>query len=262
MIKKAKSKKSFLKNAIWLVSVCVFILAVINVNNIRSIEDTYGYFKSLSDKVWDCGAGSLEWNCKTVIPSPSPNIPDNNSSSTDNDNNTASTIDTYKSNLNNIAISEPNKVDYKRSEWKHWVGSPCDTRETVLINQGSQVTKDEKTCKVLSGSWVDVYSGETITDARDLDIDHVIPLAYAARHNGQDWDNATKEAFANDVSQLLAVSAKENRSKSDKGPSDYMPSNKEYACEYSKMWVDTATKYNISITEKDKKVLEKNLDKC
>lgn len=75
-------------------------------------------------------------------------------------------------------------------DYRHWVSvqGACDTREMALVRDGVSVVTDPSTCKVTSGSWVDPYSGETFTDAKKMDIDHLIPLQYAHQHGGASWD--------------------------------------------------------------------------
>lgn len=90
-----------------------------------------------------------------------------------------------------------------------------------------------------------------------------MPLSYANSHGAAGWDKDKKEEFANDLTtQLVLVSAKENRTKSDSGASEYMPPNESYHCRYAYRWVKTVDKYDLSITEKDKEVLEEALHTC
>ena len=278
MANRKKSGRGFkpaIFSGITLIVIASGILGWAKVNDISNISDVYRYFKSVSDKAWNCGAGSAEWNCDTSLgggtgngSTTAPGGSGGGSDSGNNDNGSSSSTGDKSSSeaslkaLETINIADTQSVNYERSEWKHWIGSPCNTRETVLKEQGSDVKADEKTCKILSGSWLDPYSKTTFTDASKLDIDHVIPLGYAAKHGGQSWDASKKQEFANDVSQLLAVSASENRSKSDKGPSGYMPPNKDFQCQYAKIWVSTATKYALSITNSDKVALTAAIKKC
>lgn len=37
--------------------------------------------------------------------------------------------------------------------------------------------KRDAACKTVSGTWISVYDGITVTDAGKLDIGHVVPLA-------------------------------------------------------------------------------------
>lgn len=165
--------------------------------------------------------------------------------------------------LNTIIIAEPNNEEYDRSDYKHWttLENRCNTREFILKTQGINVITDND-CSPTSGEWIDPYSENVITNASKIDIDHVIPLGYANSHGGHEWDALRKEQFANDINQLLAVSASENRSKSDRGPSEYMPPNKDYHCTYAGLWVDTVHNYQLTITAADRDTLQETLEKC
>lgn len=193
--------------------------------------------------------------------------------------------------INTIEKSED--VEYSRTEWKHWAGlegrSCWNTREEVLyrdaypgtliyVDKQMNVTEDyNEACAIgkpimiddkiridteNSGEWIDPYSGKKITSSSEVDIDHVIPLSYAAKNGGQSWDEAKKEKFANDLDNLLATSAKENRAKGDKGPSEYMPPYKAYHCQYAKTFTIVAYKYDLTITNSDYEVLKDTLESC
>lgn len=165
--------------------------------------------------------------------------------------------------LNQIRTADPTPKDgYDRKQWPTWatVKAPCDVRETVLKEQGKNVKTNPKTCSPVEGTWDDPYTGKTVDKARALDIDHVIPLGYVYTHGGSKFDTAQRKTFANDMSNLLAVDASANRQKSDKGPAEWMP--KENKCQYSKLWVSTAKKYDLAISQPDKDVLAKELNKC
>lgn len=261
--------KGGMASALTIFAIIAIIFGWGKTNNINSIEDGYSYFKSWSDKISDCGAEELDWKCEKPLSggdgSKNNNNSDKNSSGPSkpvNKEEAKKQRDNYIASLDTIRVAKPEKVDYNRSEWKHWTGTPCDTREAVLKSQGKNVKTDPKTCKALSGEWNDPYSNEVFTEASKLDIDHLVPLSYGAKAGGNNWDAKKKEQFANDKTQLLAVSASENRKKSDKGPADYMPPNKDFHCDYSKMWVDTVKKYDLSISDKDKRALKVGLQKC
>ena len=180
-----------------------------------------------------------------------------------------------KDKLNGLIIEEAKNVDYDRKEWKHWISTDrgCwNVREDVLFRDASSIEmldnnkkpteNKELACNVVGGKWTDFYSGKEVNDPKKIDIDHIIPLGYVAKHGGQEWSKEEKERYANDPEVLLAVSASENRSKSDKGPSEYMPPNESFRCDYSKMFINVADKYTISITAQDKKALNDGLRTC
>ena len=149
---------------------------------------------------------------------------------------------------------------YNRKEWRHWIDEDGDcqnTRAEILISQ-SQVKVEFATsrdCRVVKGSWIGRLTGTLLSDASDVDIDHIIPLSYAHRHGGFSWSPSKKKQFANDPINLIPVYDVENRKKSDKGPSEYLPSDKKLACAYIKKWEMIRIKYDLNIAPDDKVII-------
>jgi hypothetical protein len=160
-------------------------------------------------------------------------------------------------------------MGFTRADYGSWIDidKDCqDTRQEVLIRQ-SKITPilDKKNCKVISGYWDDLYSGETFTNPKDLDIDHFVPLAEVERSGGDKWNKEKKQAYANDLKNketLIAVSLKQNRSKGDKDPADWLPANKEYHCEYIKRWLIIKQEWGLSIDDREKLAINNVLEKC
>ncbi len=154
---------------------------------------------------------------------------------------------------------------YSRAKFPHWaeLGEDCNTRETVLERDGTGVTRDDE-CRAVSGRWMSVYDDKTFTDASDLDIDHMVPLANAWRSGANTWTQVKRKAFANDLThpQLLAVSAASNRSKGDQGPDEWQPPSKPYWCTYARAWVSVKSTYELSVTENEKTTLTDMLGTC
>ena len=145
---------------------------------------------------------------------------------------------------------------YDRDDWKHWEDFDKDcqnTRHELLIASSEvPVTFTSSTgCTVSTGQWLDPYTGGTYTLASDLDIDHVIPLNYAHLHGGAIWSPFVKKLFANDPENLLAVDDGENQSKSAKGPSEWMPPDVKYHCEYVRKWNFLVNKYELLLNAED-----------
>ncbi|MFT6435118.1 MAG: hypothetical protein ACJAVI_003169 [Candidatus Azotimanducaceae bacterium] len=98
---------------------------------------------------------------------------------------------------------------------------------------------------------MDSYTGNTYTLASDLDIDHVIPSNYAHRHAGAVWSPFAKKLYTNAPGNLLAVDDGENQSKSAKGPSEWMPPDVSYHCEYVRKWDFLVNKYELVLAAED-----------
>lgn len=87
-------------------------------------------------------------------------------------------VSTARSYLSEITVeAENNSPAYDRDEFKHWItiSGSCDTRETVLKRDGSNV-QTSSACAATSGTWYSDYDGATWTAASDVDIDHIVPL--------------------------------------------------------------------------------------
>lgn len=167
------------------------------------------------------------------------------------------------------AIEEqlPISFIYKREDWKHWIdadGDCMNTRHEILKAQSiGEVKLSPDGCYVSSGTWPDPYSGKDYTRASDLDIDHVIPLKWAHEHGGANWAAQKKERFANDPRNLLAVDDALNQSKGAKGPTDWIPPNHAYRCQYLSHWQQVLELYpSLKMTLKENSTFERQLSAC
>jgi len=117
--------------------------------------------------------------------------------------------------------------------WPDADGDCLNTRHEMLAAQATRVTSmTGGGCRVDRGRWYDPYSDTWLLDARDLDIDHVIPLKYAWDRGARDWTPEKRRAFAMDARFLLPVRSDLNRAKGARGPVDWLPPNAAYHCEY------------------------------
>jgi hypothetical protein len=160
-----------------------------------------------------------------------------------------------------LSTADPSGDAFKAAEWPHWtiVSGQCDARELVMKNAGLSV--DSK-CRPTGGSVTDPFTGGKISDISDITVDYVIPLKYAEQHGGASWSPDQKRAYANDGSLLLAVSRSASDDRGDKGPDEWTPSDKSYACEYVNRWIDTALKYDLTVTARDKIEMQTVLKTC
>lgn len=135
----------------------------------------------------------------------------------------------------------------------------CDTRNDILQASLTEVTLRPGThdCVVESGTLLDPYTGQQVeftkSRASEVQIDHVVPLAYAWRHGAAAWPEDKRAAFANDPANLRATIGSVNQSKSDSGPGEWMPPADK--CGYATGFASIAADYGLSITAGDRDVL-------
>lgn len=117
--------------------------------------------------------------------------------------------------------------------WADQDGDCQNTRHEVLelLSTGA-VSKTGDGCAVVRGRWLDPYTGEVERVARDLDVDHLVPLAWAHPRGAYAFEPAKKRAFSNDARNLFATKAAVNREKGAKGPLEWLPPNESFQCEY------------------------------
>lgn len=160
--------------------------------------------------------------------------------------------------LATITVQNEYKTGYSRSMFKHWIdanGNGCDTREEVLIVESqSKAQVDAYGCKVIEGDWLSPYDNVMHTNPSELDIDHMIPLKEAWDSGAWNWTSAQRQTFANDLSDpraLIAVTAGQNRSKSDRDPSNWIPTQKSYICTYLSEWVAIKAHWYLSMDQSE-----------
>ena len=125
---------------------------------------------------------------------------------------------------------------YKRSYFGGWAdidGDCQNTRHELLQELSTSIMSfTENTCRVLTGKWLDPYTGRTFRNSAEVDIDHMVPLYWAWQHGAYDWDRDKRVRFANDPRNLFAVQKSVNREKSAKGPLKWLPPKTAFRCNY------------------------------
>jgi len=157
-----------------------------------------------------------------------------------------------------ITVQNERPNGYSRSMFKHWVdadGDSCDTREEVLIAEStSRAQVDAYGCKVIEGDWLSPYDNAAHTNPSELDIDHMIPLKEAWDSGAWAWSAMKRQLFANDLTDarsLIAVTAGQNRSKSDRDPSNWLPPQTQYRCTYLAEWVAIKSHWKLSMDQSE-----------
>lgn len=144
-----------------------------------------------------------------------------------------------------------------------WGHDGCDTRSQVLRRDAVTGSVLPVTgCRVRTGAWVSPYTGQRVTEKYGVQVDHVVPLGYAWAHGASRWSTGERVAYANDPGNLLAVDARSNESKGDRGPSRWRPPLRSAWCGYATGFVLVARARHLSVTSSDKSVLGEMLGTC
>ncbi|MEU8517425.1 HNH endonuclease family protein [Kitasatospora sp. NPDC048722] len=140
----------------------------------------------------------------------------------------------------------------------------CDTRNDLLARDGTAVErKDGSDCVVTAMTILDPYTGTTVRwtkqQATKIQIDHVMPLSYDWQMGAATWDRAKRVRIANDPLNLIPADGSQNASKGDSGPAGWLPANTEIRCAYAVRFAQVSLKYQLPVTEADKKTM---LEQC
>ncbi|WP_236949343.1 HNH endonuclease family protein [Mycolicibacterium goodii] len=129
--------------------------------------------------------------------------------------------------------------------------SGCDTRSRLLAQSLRNVSfkPGTRNCKPIAGILSpDPYTGADI-DLKDVEVDHVYALSRAWNAGAWRWSSRQRQIFANDMTELVAVSRAANRTKSDAGLDEWMPAYQP--CTYARRYLTVAIKYQLPITVGD-----------
>ncbi len=145
---------------------------------------------------------------------------------------------------------------YDRAKFHLWIDADhdgCDTREEVLIKESTRKVKVGSGCSLTGGRWVSWYDGVVTRNPSTFDIDHVVPLHEAWVSGARSWGAGKRERYANDLGwnlSLDAVTAHSNRSKGDRDPAGWLPT--DHPCRYAHHWVKIKYRWGLTIDAAEK----------
>ena len=132
----------------------------------------------------------------------------------------------------------------------------CDTRDDILdrdLVDKTYVSISRCPNAVATGTLHDPYTSETIALVRGnqtgaaVQIDHIVPLAYAWDMGARNWTDDLRVRFANDPANLLAVEGQANQDKGDSEPALWMPPNVAFRCQYAVQFVAVLRGYGLPV---------------
>ncbi|MFC7449567.1 HNH endonuclease family protein [Rhodococcus daqingensis] len=145
----------------------------------------------------------------------------------------------------------------------------CDTRNNVLARDLTEVRfrSGSRDCVVVAGVLADPYTGRSLrfskNAAKDVQIDHIYPLAAAWDLGAARWPAERRLEFANDITyNLLAVDGAVNQSKGDSTPAEWLPPDPGHHCYYAGKYLTTAVHYDLPVTAADQDALSRVAATC
>ena len=147
----------------------------------------------------------------------------------------------------------------------------CDTRNDILDRDLVDKTYVSiKRCPhaVATGTLHDPYTNDTIAFVRGnqtgaaVQIEHIVPLAYAWDLGARNWTDEMRVRFANDPGNLLAIGGRVNQDKSDKEPAVWMPPNTAFHCQYAMQFIAVARAYGLPVDASSAGVLREAASTC
>lgn len=160
--------------------------------------------------------------------------------------------------LHNEELQEPAEKYIRKLHFGRWINDPTDdtcmnTRARVLVRDslGAVSFRHGKQCVVDTGLWDDPYAGVQLATAKEIQIDHMVPLKNAYVSGAWQWDYKTRCLYANYMGyrgHLVSAGGRENMSKGDRAPDKYLPSNQNYRCQYIKDWLAVKLIWKLTMT--------------
>ncbi len=150
----------------------------------------------------------------------------------------------------NAVIVSAGNGSYDRDLFGGWADDDGDcqnTRHELLAELSTgPIRYSGDGCRVERGRWNDPYSGQIHLDAAALDVDHLVPLAYAWAHGADAWAEEKRRRFANDLVNLFAVEASANRQKGASGPLEWLPEDAGFHCQYLLRFTRVSESYGLT----------------
>jgi len=108
---------------------------------------------------------------------------------------------------------------------------------------------------IAAGTLRDPYTNATVAFVRgnqvgaSVQIDHLVPLAFAWDMGARHWSDEMRIRFANDPANLLAVAGEANQNKGDQPPGSWMPPNDAFWCQYAVQFIAVLRGYDLPVDE-------------
>jgi len=149
-------------------------------------------------------------------------------------------------------------------------GNGCDTRNDILRRDLTRVRVLTRVdpCVVDEGVLSEPYTGTTITfhrrteSSRIVQVGHVVSLLDAWSSGASGWPAGRRTALANDPLNLIAVDSRADALRQGRDASGWLPENFAFQCTYVSRQIAVKAKYDLSVTEAERRAVEGVLTVC
>ncbi|BBY16747.1 HNH endonuclease family protein [Mycolicibacterium litorale] len=147
----------------------------------------------------------------------------------------------------------------------------CDTRNDILdrdLVDKTYTSISRCPTAVATGVLHDPYTNVVISFMRGnqtgaaVQIEHIVPLAYAWDQGARNWSEDMRVRFANDPANLLAVQGEANQDKGDQEPARWMPPNAAFHCQYAMQFIAVLRGYGLPVDAPSVPALRQATDTC
>lgn len=224
-----------------------------------------GSYEPTDDPV---SATAPDHNASAEETPPISNPPDNTAPANPSSSNTPLALDV----LEQLAVKgRAPKTGYSRDEfYSDWPKiSGCSLRQIILKRElGGSATLADDNCTVLAGTFVEPYTGQTLTFTeksqltKGLQIDHIVALSDAWQKGAQAISKDERYQLATDPLNLIAADSSANQQKSDGDAATWLPANKSFRCQYVARQVSVKYKYRLWVTQAEHDAIKNILTAC
>lgn len=147
----------------------------------------------------------------------------------------------------------------------------CDTRNDILerdLVDKTYVSIKRCPTAVATGTLHDPYTNAVVALVRGaktgaaVQIEHIVPLAYAWDMGARNWTDALRVRFANDPANLLAVEGEANQDKGDQEPAHWLPPNGAFHCQYAMQFIEVMRGYGLPVDAPSAGALRQAAETC
>ncbi|MFC7924350.1 HNH endonuclease family protein [Streptomyces cinereoruber] len=169
-----------------------------------------------------------------------------------------------------LPVAEEDRTGYTRESFGNWTigldpADGCDTWNEVLLAEAVQEPTVAAGCKLSGGKWISYYDNVEVSEAGELDVHHMVPLAEAWDSGASAWGARRRETYANDqgaASSLVAVTTRVNRSKADQDPAAWVPPLPGAHCRYTGEWTATKLRWGLPVDQTEAEALKVYAEAC